>query len=105
MTGKDEEAIKSLPGDLKRVAELIGLRAALVLVDHFGGGYIIIPKCERLVRGIRNNKIRRLYDTGGYTIRELAWMFKLSDRTIKSVLGEVCTEIHPLLFSVSDKRG
>lgn len=95
----DEDAIKSLPGDLKRVAELLGLDAAITLVEHFGGGYLVIPKCDGILREIRNDEIRKLYDSGTYTLRDLAWKFRLTDRTIREILVGTGAEIHPLLFS------
>jgi len=101
---KMEDAINNLPGDLKRVAEVIGLEAALTLADVFGGGYLVIPKCEGILKEIRNRKIRELYDAGGITIRELAWKFKLSDRQIKTILSGTDEEIHPTLFDIMKKK-
>lgn len=84
----DSEAIKRLPGDLKEVAELIGLEHTLLLIDRYGGTYINIPKCDALIQQIRNKKIRELYDSGKYDVRQLAWRFRLTDRQIKRILSE-----------------
>lgn len=94
-----EDAINNLPGaDLKRFAEIFGIEATFTLVEHFGGGYLIIPKCDGLLKEVRNRKIRETYDAGGITIRELAWKFKLTDRQIKNILSDTDEEIHPTLF-------
>lgn len=97
------DAIKRLPGDLRRVAELIGLDATLTLVRHFGGGYLVIPKCEALLRDIRNSEIRKAYDTDKFTIRQLAWRYKLTDRTVQSILNDAPAEVHPALFNLRSR--
>lgn len=96
----NEDAIKRLPGDLKRVAELIGLEPTLTLVRHFGGGYLVIPKCEAILREIRDNEIRRDYDLGTTSIRELAWRYLLTDRTIKTILSKTTEEVPLPLFAL-----
>ncbi len=98
-----DDAIKKLPGDLRRVAELIGLEHTLTLVRHFGGGYLVIPKCEAILRDIRNAEIRKAYDTGRFTIRQLAWKYHLTDRTIASILNESPEEVYPDLFNLRRK--
>lgn len=99
----NDDAIKRLPGDLKRVAELIGLEPTLTLVRHFGGGYLVIPKCEAILKDIRNKDIRRDYDTGMFSIRELAWRYHLTDRTVKTILNDSPEDVPPDLFTL--KRG
>ncbi len=99
----DSEAIRKLPGDLKRVAELIGLEPTLTLVRHFGGGYLVIPKCEAILKKIRDNEIRRDYDTGKTSIRELAWRYHLTDRTVKTILSETTDEVPLPLFGLQKR--
>ncbi len=99
----NDDAIKKLPGDLRRVAELIGLEHTLTLVRHFGGGYLVIPKCEAILKEIRNNAVRRDYDTGKYTIRELAWKYQLTDRTIKNILSNATERVPLPLFGLQKR--
>ena len=99
MSKKDLDAsIERLPGDLKEVAELIGLELTLALVERFGGAYIRVPRCEGLMREIRDNGIRALYDAGGCTIRTLAVRFHLTDRRISDILNSDNAKVpQPLL--------
>ena len=101
----ETDIISRLPGDLKRVAEVIGVDNALALVSTFGGSYLIVPKCDGLVKEIRDNEIRSLYDGGEYTVRDLAWKFKLSDRQIQTILSKTGKEVPlPLLELIASKK-
>lgn len=104
MSTKMEDAMNRLPGDLKDVAELIGLDNTMALVERFGGTYIKVPKCDALIREIRDNKIRELYDSGNYDIRGLALRFKLTDRRISDILSEIDSKIPPPLFTLFEKK-
>ena len=88
-----DKVIDKLPGDLREVAEIVGVENTLALVERFGGTYILVPKCEGLLREIRDNKIRALYDAGKSDIRALAIKFQLTDRTISAILKKVDTEV------------
>lgn len=90
----DEEVLNKLPGDLRRLAEIVGLEHTFALVEEFGGTYINIPKCDALVREIRNKQIRAEYDAGG-DVRRLAIKYRLTDRQIKNILAEA-DEVIPL---------
>ena len=83
----DEEIIDKLPGDLKKLAELIGVENTLKIVDHWGGAYLTIPKCADMKREANIIEARRLYDAGGYTIRALALRFGVHSRTMMSWLN------------------
>lgn len=93
-----DDVIKKLPGDLKELAELIGLDHTLAIVNRWGGSYLIVAKCEGIIKEIRDNEIRKDYDTGKFTIRGLVRKYKLTDRTISTILSKVDTEVPlPLL--------
>jgi Mor family transcriptional regulator len=100
---ENNAVLDKLPGDLRRVAELIGLPHAMLLVEHFGGGYIIVPKCDEIKKEIRDNEIRALYDAGGVTIRDLAYKYELTTRTINTVLGKDNEEVPLPLFDLMQK--
>lgn len=101
----DSDAIKMLPGDLREVAELIGLDNTFILIDRFGGGYLNIPKCEAIIKEIRNKKIRADYDSGKFTLRQLAWKQRLTIRQIQNILSESDQEIPlPLLELMEQKK-
>lgn len=86
---KDGEAAAAemMPGDLREVAELIGIKFTLALVERFGGAYIRVPRCENFYRILRDNKIRAAYDDGAVSIRELARRYEMSDRRISDILN------------------
>lgn len=101
---KQADIINKLPGDLKVVAELIGVENTLLLVERFGGTYILVPKCESIIREIRDNQIRKLYDSGNYDIRALALKFRLTDRRISDILSETDSKVPPPLFALFEKK-
>jgi len=82
----DEDIIDKLPGDLKKIAELIGVENTMKIVDHWGGSYISIPSCLNLKRDVNIAEACKLYDSGGYTIRNLALRFRVSGRTMATWL-------------------
>ncbi len=96
--------LDKLPGDLRRIAELIGIEHTMKLVDEFGGGYVIIAKCDELLREIRDNEIRAEYDAGGTTINALAIKHNLHIRTINRILSGENEEVPlPLLELMKEK--
>lgn len=99
-----DEIISKLPGDLREVAELVGVENTVRLVERYGGTYIRVPKCDELLRDIRNKKIRDLYDTGNYDIRALAVKFKLTDRHISTILSETDEEVPLPLIALLTRK-
>lgn len=99
-----EKIISKLPGDLKEVAELIGVENTMTLVERWGGTFIRVPKCDDIIREIRNHKIRGLYDSGEYDIRALAVKFKLTDRRISDILSGTDNDIPLPLFTLLEKK-
>jgi len=97
------DVIDKLPGDLREVAEIIGVDNTMALVGRFGGTYIRVPKCEGLLRMIRDNKIRAFYDSGKFDVRALALKFKLTDRTISEILKGSDDEVPQQLLSLFDR--
>lgn len=100
----EEDIIGRLPGDLKDVAGLIGIENTMLLVERYGGTYVNIPKCEDLLREVRNRKIRELYDSGKCDIRALAMKFKLTDRRIIDILSETDRDLPLPLFDLLEKK-
>lgn len=78
-----------LPGELSLVAQLIGVRAALVLEKNLGGTNLYIRKADRLRQRLRDRALRTEYDRGGITIKELARKYGPCERTVKTVLGSI----------------
>jgi len=99
------KVIERLPGDLREMAELIGIENTMKIVDRWGGSYIGVPKCEDLKREIKIAEAQALYDTGKFTIRELALRFGVTDRTMKTWLKLEAPEEMPLpLLELMQKK-
>lgn len=99
-----EDIAERLPGDLKEVAGLIGIEPTMLLVERYGGTYIHVPKCDDLLREVRNRKIRELYDLGKYDIRALAIKFRLTDRRISDILTGTDRELPLPLFELFERK-
>lgn len=83
----DPRIIERLPGDLRVLAEICGIEAALKIADRFQGTYIYIPRLDGLKREIRDQAIRDEYDKGETTAKALALKYDLSIRRIFDILG------------------
>lgn len=59
---KDLPTIDELPGDLKLIAEEVGVDGAVRLSRRFGGTEVYIPKLLRLDQRSRNKLIREEFD-------------------------------------------
>lgn len=79
--------LEDLHGDLQAVAELIGIGPALLLAQVFDGTPIRLYGARQWMRRYRDQCIRADYDTGNYTMIDLARRYDLSDRQISNILG------------------
>ena len=79
--------LEDLHGDLQAVAELIGIGPALLLAQVFDGTPIRLYGAREWMRRQRDRRIRTDYDTGNYTMIDLARRYDLSDRQISNILG------------------
>lgn len=82
----ENKILEKLPCDIRRIAEIAGIDAALKIAKEFGGAYLYIPKLDGLYREIRDASIREEYDNGK-PVRELARKHDLTDRQIYNILG------------------
>lgn len=67
------------------LAECVGVDAAKVLCQEFGGTVFYIPKCQQALQNIRDRRILREFDKGA-SIEELALKYRITDRRIKGIL-------------------
>ena len=81
--------IEDLSGDMRTVAELIGIGNALILAQRFDGTPVRIYGWKTWTRSWRDRCIRRDYDTGRYSGIELARKYGLQERQIWYILGKV----------------
>lgn len=54
--------IEELPGDLRLVADVVGVELAIRLAEVFGGTPMMIPKLDRWLRRERDRQIREEFD-------------------------------------------
>ena len=89
--------VKELTGDLRLLADLVGVREALVIIQVLGGTMLRLPKIDRFLRRQRDRCIRRDYDTR-MSATNLARKYKLSERHIWNILGTVENDRQMKLF-------
>lgn len=77
--------VKELPGELKKIAEVIGVANTIKLAQEFRGCKIYIHNIDYLLRKIRDLQIRKAAEEGN-TVANLARKFKLSTRQVAIVL-------------------
>jgi Mor family transcriptional regulator len=90
----DSEIIEQLPGDLRRIAEVIHqyfpatpyIEITLRLAKEFRCVKLHMHTTDHFWREIRDKKIRSDYDRGEKT-RELALKYRLTERHIFNILG------------------
>ena len=78
--------LEDLSQSQREIAELIGQDNFRKLMNAYGGGYIYIPKTDRLDRQDRNERIRS--DFNGYNSRELSKKYDLTEVSIRSIVAD-----------------
>jgi len=82
---EEKEIIGRFTGDLKKIAELVGVEAAIKIGMYFRGTYIYIGSRPNVLREIRDSKIRKDYDRG-LSVKRLSIKYGLTERYIKKIL-------------------
>lgn len=87
---KEEITIESLPEEFRETAEIIGLEAALKLVDYRGGGYLYVPSPKKLTMPSRNREIYDAYKEckDRHVFRILAQKFELCENRIREIVRD-----------------
>ncbi len=80
--------LTELHGDLKLLAEIVGVEKALIVSQVTDGTALRIYGGRRWVRRYRDQCIRREYDQGDITVIDLARKHALSERQIYNILGK-----------------
>ncbi len=86
---------KELKGDLRKIAEVAGLEAAMKIGSAFRGTSLYINGLDGLKRKVRDEEIRRAYEAGT-KVRSLSRRYGLSERQIRRILGEEPEDKLPL---------
>lgn len=90
----EEKIIEQLPGDLRKVAEIIGIEPTLKLAREFRGIWIYVHSLDHLEREIRNNNIKAEFDritakgavTATAAVERFAIKYALTTRQICNIL-------------------
>ena len=77
------------------LAEVIGVTAADILTNHFGGCELYIPRCLDAITEVRDRMIRNEFDritiveksSGNHAVTVLALKHRLSDRQIWNIIS------------------
>lgn len=85
------------------LAEVIGVNAADILTNHYGGSELYIPRCLEGMTEVRDRAIRTEYDritlvdkfSGNHAAMTLALKFKLSDRQVWNILKQADKSENP----------
>lgn len=79
--------LEDLTGDLRQLAEIVGVRLALIVAQRMGGTYLKLPSLKPWARSRRDRWMRSRYDKGGITVVELARLVGLGERQTYVILG------------------
>ncbi len=80
-------AIEDLNGDLRLLAEIVGVRDALRVAQAAGGTPLRLYGGHRLIRRLRDRAMRAEYDAGGITVVDLARKYGIGERQAYYILG------------------
>lgn len=86
MDTKEKIKLEILPDSYKYIAELIGLDKALIMLEHFGGSTIYIPKIDCCNRYYRNIKIVDDYRSG-LTYSQIATKYNLTSVSVRNIIS------------------
>lgn len=95
----EDTLLRYLHGDLRRIAEVAGVEAAVRISLALGGNVVYVPALGDLQRLVRDERIRKEY-RGGKTVRALSRRFGLTERSIWRVLNKPGPKLGPDLVSL-----
>jgi Mor family transcriptional regulator len=95
----EDTLLRYLHGDLRRIAEVAGVEAAVRISLALGGNVVYVPALGDLHRLARDERIRREF-RGGKTVRALSRSFGLTERSIWRILNKAGPRLGPELVSL-----
>lgn len=101
--------IKRMSGDLRRIAEVAGVEAAIKIGRAFRGTYLYIRGVDDFVRTVRDTEIREFH-SAGTGVRRLSHRYRLTERQIRNILcsgkcENIPEEIRRMLLKAPDENG
>ena len=88
----DEDLIDALPGDLRRIAEVAGVEAAVKIARAFRGTFLYVPGLDEMMRRLRDEMIKREYDEGR-KVRRIAQKYGITQRRVWMILNSPSSDI------------
>ncbi len=85
MKAKEEGVLELFQGDLRRIAEVAGVEAAVRIARAFRGCFLYVPGLDEVARRARDEMIRRDYDSGA-SLRALSRRYGLTTRRVRVIL-------------------
>lgn len=92
MKAEEEGVLELFQGDLRRIAEVAGVEAAVRIARAFRGCFLYVPGLDEVARRARDEMIRRDYD-GGAHMKALARRYGLTIRCVRMILNSPPSEI------------
>ena len=96
---EQEKFLDALPGDLRRIAKVAGLEAAVKIARAFRGTTLYVPD---LVKQFRDEAIRRAYDRGE-SFRSLALKHRITERSVWNVLKRPSMDLPEAIARLLDE--
>lgn len=90
--------IEELTGDMRVLAEMVGVRKALEISQWFDGTPGRFYGHTKWIRRWRDQCMRRDYDSGDYSVVDIARNYGVSERQAYNVLGKEPEEDRQLSF-------
>ena len=88
----DQLTLEELTGEARDLAELIGMDAFRRLLRVYGGtGLVYIPKPSKLLKGVRDAKIREEYN--GSNLYALCRRWGLSEAYVRKIVADKIKEL------------
>jgi Mor family transcriptional regulator len=86
IAGFSEEEIRAeLPADVLEFVDLIGLDGTLALHERFGGMTIYVKKLDKILRAVRDKRIRAEFAGANYAT--LARQYRLSESYVRAIVA------------------
>jgi Mor family transcriptional regulator len=76
--------LSDLPGEIRTIANLIGLNQVLKLANEYGGTSIYVPKFDAITRAVRDRVIKAEFT--GNNHKGLAKKYKLTQRHVRKII-------------------
>jgi Mor family transcriptional regulator len=74
-----------LPGEIRTMAGLIGLKATLTLIEKYSGDSLYFPKIETITRAARDRTIKEEFTGSNY--KDLARKYNLTSKHVRCIIS------------------